>query len=68
MFKSPPVGYDQGRTFMQDSTSSTRQAYFTHILFRSVATVALSGASSLIIPPELINAYEEKLSTWQPEV
>lgn len=53
---------------MQDSASSTRQAYFTQMLFKSVATVALSGASSLIMPPELSDAYDEKLSTWQPEV
>lgn len=47
---------------------SMRRAYFTQLLSKSVATVALSGASSLVAPPGLSYAYEEGGSRWLPEV
>lgn len=49
-----------------------RRAYFEQLLYKTVATVAISGASSLVAPPRLSLAaglgYEEPGSRWQPEV
>ena len=53
---------------MKANKSSTRQDYFAQLLYKSVATVALSGASSLVMPPGISSAYDQKQSTWQPEV
>lgn len=48
----------------------TRRAYFAGLMFKTVATVAVSGASSLVAPPGLsyAYAYDENASRWQPEV
>lgn len=47
-----------------------RRAYFEQLLYKTVATVAISGASSLVAPPRRSFAagYEEPGSRWQPEV
>ena len=49
-----------------------RRAYFEQLLYKTVATVAISGASSLVAPPRRSIAaglaYEEPGSRWQPDV
>ncbi|CAM9428622.1 unnamed protein product [Ascophyllum nodosum] len=57
----------RSRTSMKANKSSTRQDYFAQLLYKSVATVALSGASSLVMPPGISSAYDQKQSTWQPK-
>lgn len=53
-------------------TLVNRRAYFEQLLYKTVATVAVSGASSLIAPPRRSIAaglrYEEPGSRWLPEV
>lgn len=46
-----------------------RRAYFEQLMYKSVATVAISGASSLVLAPTGRSyAFEEQASRWQPEV
>ncbi|CAN0135658.1 unnamed protein product [Ectocarpus fasciculatus] len=45
-----------------------RRAYFEQLMYKSVATVAISGASSLVLAPTGRSyAFEEQASRWQPE-
>lgn len=46
----------------------SRRAYFEQVLYKTVATVAISGASSLVALPRRSFAFEEPGSRWQAEV
>lgn len=52
----------------EEGQTLNRRAYFEQLLYKTAATVAISGASSLVMPPRRSFAFEPPSSRWQAEV